>query len=499
MSKKLTAESYIKAINRNKSEYWEKIQIENTLSLFHNVAENVPAYKEFLKNNKINHKEIKNWEDFQKIPPVDKKNYLKTYPFEKLFWNGNLNKPLIYTSTSGSTGEPYYFARGEMLDWQYSIIIEQFLNLRNNYIKKPTLVIVCFGMGVWIGGVITYKAYELVANRNNYPVSIITPGISKKDIYSALKNLAPKYDQIILIGYAPFLKDVIDEASTQGVDLKKMNIRFQFAAESITEQFRDYIAKESGIKNSYLDFMNIYGSADIGAMAFESTTSILIRRLAMNNKNVFNDIFSPIKKSPTLAQYIPDFINFESINGKIVLSGSSELPLVRYSIGDNGGVFSFNEVNEKLKKHGIDIFIEAKKLGIEDAIIELPFVFVHERANLSVTFFGINIYPEWLRDSLLESGISNYVTGKFTLFSKHDKDQNQILEINIEKRANAKLNSIAKKNIEKKVVAALQQNSSEFRELTEKIGQRAHPRIKFMENGDKDYFPSGIKQKWVKK
>ena len=458
----------------------------------------MPAYNRFLNKNKFDYKKVNSWEGFKNVPITDKKNYLQKYPFEDLCWDGNLNKPLVYTSTSGTTGEPFYFVRSQQLDWEYSVIIEHFLNLNKKYINKTTLVINCFGMGVWIGGVMTYKAYEIAANRSNYPISIITPGISKKDIFNALKNLAPKYECVIIIGYPPFVKDIVDEAPNHGIDLKKLNIRIQFAAEAITEHFRDFLAEKTGIKNPYLDFMSIYGSADIGAMGFETSTSILIRRLAQENKELFHDIFTPINKTPTLAQFIPQFINFEGLDGKVVLTSDSALPLIRYSIGDNGGVFSFDEVNKKLKKHGIDIYKEAKKLGIEDSISQLPFVFVYERANLSVTFFGINIYPEWLRDCLLERGISSYVTGKFTLFSNHDKNHNQILEINIEKKTNAKLDSGTKRKIESKIFEALQNDSSEFRELTDKIGQRAHPRIHFMENGDKDYFPSGIKQRWVK-
>lgn len=497
---KLDATQILKDIKKKKSTYWEKVRVQNTLELFKKASDEVevPAYNKFLKKNNIEYKKINTWDEFKSIPIVDKKNYLLIYPFEDLCWNGNLNKPLVYTSTSGTTGEPFYFVRSEQLDWEYSVIIENYLNLNKIYINKSTLIVNCFGMGVWIGGVMTYKAYEMTANRNEYPVSIITPGISKKDIFNALKSLAPRYESVIIIGYPPFVKDILDEALDYGIELKKLNIRIQFAAEAITEHFRDYIAKKTGMKNLYLDSMNIYGSADIGAMAFESTTSILIRRLAMKNKNLFHDIFSPINKTPTLAQFIPYFINFENINGKIVLTSDSEMPLIRYNIGDNGGVFSFDEVKKKLESHGIDIYKEAKKLGIEYAINELPFVFVYERANLSVSFFGLNIYPEWLRDTLLERKISKYVTGKFTILSKHDKNHNQVLEINIEKKNNATIDRSVKKYINKKIFIAIQKNSSEYRELFDKIGKRANPKVKFKENGDRIYFPSGIKQKWVK-
>lgn len=496
---KMNSKKTLNSVKTKKSDYWEKVRADRTLDLFHKAAVGVPAYKRFLKQNKIDHKQIKSWSDFKNVPIVNKKNYLQKNTIKDLCWDDKQSKPSIYTSTSGSSGEPSYFIRQEDLDWQCSVTKELFLSLNPNDIKKPTLVIDCFGMGIWIGGLMTYRAYELAALRNNYPVSIITPGISKNDIFNALKNLAPKYENVIIAGYPPFVRDILEEASDHGVNIKKLNVKVQFAAEAITENFRDYVAKETGMKNIYLDSLNIYGSADIGAMAFEGATSILVKRLAMKNKDLFYDIFSPINKTPTLAQFIPNFINFENVDGEIILSGNSTMPLIRYSIGDNGGVLSFDEVNKIMKKHGINIYKEAKKLGIQNAINELPFVFVYERANLSVSFYGLNMYPEWFKDALLESHVSRYLTGKFSFDSVYDENHNQILEVNLEKREIAKLSKSTKNAISRKIIAALAKNSSEYRELLDKQGHKAHPMFNFIKYGDKNYFSSGVKQRWLKK
>src|SRR5690606_19901392 len=144
------------------------------------------------------------------------KNYIRNYPLKDLCWDGNINKPLVLTATSGSTGEPSYFVRGEDLDSQYSIFIQNYLQNASLKSESPILVIICFGMGIWIGGVITYKAYEIAAIRENMPISIITPGINKKEIFSALKKLSPQYNQTILVGYAPFLKDIVDQSEIEG-------------------------------------------------------------------------------------------------------------------------------------------------------------------------------------------------------------------------------------------------------------------------------------------
>ena len=73
---KKIAEKTIKRINEGKSDYWTKRAEEVSLDLFHDASRRVPAYKDFLKKNKINPSKIKNFDDFKLVPPTSKENYL---------------------------------------------------------------------------------------------------------------------------------------------------------------------------------------------------------------------------------------------------------------------------------------------------------------------------------------------------------------------------------------------------------------------------------------
>ena len=106
--------------------YWNRERERKALRLFHAVAYRVPAYRDFLKKNKVVPERIRTFKDFELVPPISKKTYLREYPLEKLCWDGSLKKPLVFTATSGSTGEPFYFPRNEKLDWEYSILVELF-------------------------------------------------------------------------------------------------------------------------------------------------------------------------------------------------------------------------------------------------------------------------------------------------------------------------------------------------------------------------------------
>jgi phenylacetate-CoA ligase len=468
------------------------------LDLFQRMAERVPAYKRFLRANGVRASSIESAKDISDIPLMNKDTYLKTSQYKDLFWDGDVAVPHVMTSTSGSTGAPVYFARSRQVDEQSAFVHERFFLQSSLSKTKPTLVIVCFGMGVWIGGVITYQAFQCM-QKKGYPISIITPGINKSEIFKTLKTLAPNYEQIIFTGYPPFIKDLFDEMTEQGISLTRHRIGVVFAAEAFTEHFRDYLAEKAHIRNVLTDTMNVYGSADLGTMATETPLSILARRLATSKPAAFAALFGNITKTPTLAQFIPTFTAFEEANGQLILSGNSAMPLVRYSIGDNGGVFSYEEIAQKLASHGIDLEKEMRRAKIDSSLKKLPFVYVYERADLSTTLYGLQIYPETVREALLQEAFTPFITGRFALSTKYDDHHDQYLEIHIELRSGKEVTKGLHNHILAEIVKNLKLKNGEFNELAKFLGEQSEPRLVFWPHEDPLYFRRDIKQRWVLK
>lgn len=487
---------FFNALRALKSADWTKEEKGGLLSLFKRMSVDVPAYREFLRSSGVRREAVRNSGDTSSLPVMTKKNYLHKHPFADLLWHGSMKSPHVLTSTSGSTGKPTYFPRSHEVDEQSSLIHE--LIFRTSSLKKDesTLVIVCFGMGVWIGGLITYQAFESLS-RKGYPISIITPGINKTEILKILTDLAPQYKQVILAGYPPFLKDVIDQALADGISFEKHRMMLLFAAEAFTENLRSHLALKVGIDNPLTDAINIYGSADIGTMAFETPISILARRLSMKDKALFAEIFGGISKTPTLAQYVPEFVTFEAPNGEILVSGDSTLPLLRYSIGDHGGVYTFKELVDVYKTRGVDLQKEAKAAGISKHVHELPFVYVFERIDLATTLYGLQVYPETIREVLLHKSFVDCLTGKLTLITKYDANQDQYLEINLEQRPRNVVGKVLAAELLAEIVKGLRERNSEFRELSNFLGKRAEPKLVFWPYEDPLYFKPGIKQPWV--
>jgi phenylacetate-CoA ligase len=411
-----------------------------------------------------------------------------------LCWDGTLEKPFVFSATSGSTGKPFYFPHGHDLDFQYSTLVDMFLSNAKPS-KKPTLVIVCFGMGVWIGGLFTFQAFEL-ASRRGADVSIITPGINKEEILNALRSLAPNFAQTVLIGYPPFIKDLLDDALLSGIVLPKLNLRILFAAEAFNEVFRNHVAKSAGIKNVFRDTLNIYGTADIGAMAFETPTSILIRRLALDNKKLYENLFGQTGKVPTMAQFNPLFTSFEAPEGEILLTGTNAMPLIRYAVGDRGGVKTFDD----LPKAGLSLKELKQESGKHDApFYQLPFVYVYERADFSIKLYGATLFPEHVREALQDGLLLKKITGKFSMQTLTDKRHDQFLEINVELRAGVSESPELTERVSKKIVANLLKKNSEYANNYASMKERVVPKIVFWPHEDPTYFKQGIKQKWVKK
>lgn len=492
-------ENILKKIRTGSESYWKQLLVKEKLQIFKETYQKVPVYKKFLKKEGW-HGNIKTEADFTKLPVMSKENYLIKYPLRELVMAGSLAKPLILTSTSGSTGDPFYFPRTELIDEEYSYILERFLAEGGPKKNEPTLVLICFGMGVWIGGIISYQAFEIAGRRSNLPISILTPGINKTEIIKALKLMAPNYTNVILVGYPPFIKDVVDEAIEEKIDFSKYHMRFIFAAEVFTEGFRDYLCKKACVKNMYRDTLAIYGSADIGAMAWETGVLILLKRLLLKKENRMEKFFGTKHSMPTIGYFNPAWLQFEGKNGEVLISGRNAIPFVRYSIGDHGGTFTFSDMKRRLSALGINFDSEVKRAGLGDVVLKLPCVYVYERNDLSTTLYGLQIYPEIIRESLLHDVLHPYLTGKFSMITKFNKKQDQYLEIVIEtKKGIKKVPREKKKQALNNIIKNLQKNSSEFTELAKYLGKRAHPKLVFVIHEHQDYFKPGIKQKWVRK
>src|SRR5262249_57080921 len=111
-----------------------------------------------------------------------------------------------------------------------------------------------------------------------YPVTVVTPGNDIDEILRVLPELGPYVDQVVLLGYPPFLKNVVDVGVARGVDWSRYHIKLVLAGEVFSEPWRDLVGRRAGITEPYLDSASLYGTADAGVLRTGTPLSIAVRR-----------------------------------------------------------------------------------------------------------------------------------------------------------------------------------------------------------------------------
>ena len=469
---------------------------KRALDLFHTVARRVPAYKDFLIKQHVQEKKIRTYGDFIKyVPTVDKENYISQYPLADLCLDGNLFTNRMISVSSGSTGEPFYWPRGLVQDHEgaemHTTLFDHIFQMN----QRGTLMVNCFSMGAWIAGSFTTSSTLAYIDKGN-PVNIITPGLDKGEAINAIKRLAPLYEQVVLVGYPPFVKDIIDEGTRVGIKWNKLKTRLLTAGEAFSEEWRDYVLKLIHSSDPYHDAINVYGSADAGMLGYETPLAILIRRIYNQRPRTRSDFFHT-DMTPSIVQYDPRRRHFEEVNGELVFTAMSGIPFVRYNIKDFGGVLHFPELVEPIKdrfevmadKHVVDVARWKQQ----------PFLYLKGRKGFSATIYAVNVYPENIKAALIDRRLQRWVTGRFTMATRNYSDMDQYFELNVELARDFVVKKRHQELIEEVILQKLLKFNAEFHKLYTAIGVKALPRVHLIEFNDPNYFSQDGKHKWVKK
>lgn len=491
--------SFARDLSTFPESYWVNRGKRMALSLGTRVCNTVPAYKNFLRKLRCHPATPLTWKQFTGLPCTTKKEYLSVSPYSSLFFDGRLTDvPWTVAATSGSTGQPFYFPHGYEQERSYAALAEMYLRQNFSLHTRSTLFIIGWGMGIWIGGVFSYEALRLVAKRGPYRLSITTPGASKEDILSSVVRLGPLYDQVIIGGYPPMIKDLVDAGVSARVRWSDYHVGFIFSAEGFSEEFRQYIEEKTGIQDPYRGTLNHYGTVDLGTMAHETPLCILLRRLAKRNEKFQMALFGHPTRQGTLAQYIPELFYFESVGGSLVCTADGGIPLVRYDLLDTGSVFSYEQVRQFATSSGIDLDYEIRSARISDSVWNVPFVTVFERRDFTVKWYGANIYPQELRRALESTFLSSICSGKCVAIIGEDASFGQTMTVAVELQEGVRVKSAYKKAIRDAVTRELLESNSEYAYLVRTLSRDVMtPRIECYPYRSAPYFSVVGKHRWV--
>lgn len=477
----------------NKQKRKSNRYLDLALKVFAETAQTVPAYKKFLKQYAIAPKKIIATKDFEAVPITTKENYLKVFPVKTLVPSGIF--PPMVSASSGSSGKPFYWPRGDMQEIRgkemHRIIFEDIFKLKN----KKTLAIICFSMGNWIAGTFTLASLREVARQKNSHLSIITPGIDKDDVLAVLRDFAYNFDSVVLLGYPPFIMDIVLAAKESSIDLKKLNLHFVVAGENFSEKWRTLVLKSAGIPQLSERVISIYGTADAGSIGHETPFTILARKLATEHKEFRKELYGEMSFIPTTVTYYPDQTYFEMVNSELVFTTQAGIPLIRYNIKDHGQILSYTYVASLLKKHKLDKFLTKEITRWRN-----PMIVLKGRHDVSVTFYALNIYPENIHAGLEDDTVSKFVTGKYVISVDQTKDmREQRLKITVELAQDIHITAKLTELVASTIFKHLVELNTEYRKLFHSIHEKALPEITLVTYGHEQFIMKKAKHKWVGK
>lgn len=473
----------------------KKRSFARALRLFHEAAERVPAYKHFLKKERIRHTSIENENDFMQIPLTDKPNYFSRYSLKELSWDGSLEHAKYVSTSSGSTGTPFFWPRGEEQDHVVGLMQQNIYRHIFGAYQGTTLFVNSFSLGTWIAGIEFFNAARWAAEHGTQ-VTIVTPGIDCVETINQIKRLSPLFSRIILAGYPPFIKDILEHGIERGVDWKCMDIRLLFAGEAVSEKWRAWVLGLIG-KNEWspTQTTNIYGMAETGVVAHETPISQLLCR---NLKNLAQTrpYFPDTSRVTGIYQYYPLARYFEIVSSdSIVLTANAGLPLIRYNTRDNGGILLQNDLVDVVDE---SFALLAKRNGISLAQWQLPFVYLYGRKDLSVSLYALIIYNENIKYALEHSRYYTRLSGLFTMTVVHTRNMNQQLRILIEMSKGTRPTTSFRNALTEEIINNVSSVNSEYAKLYSAVGTRARPHITLVPYGNIQTI-RGKKHKWVKR
>ena len=264
-----------------------------------------------------------------------------------------------------------------------------------------------------------------------YPIVTMAPGMNKPEIYRILAELGPVFDQIVLLGYPPYLKDVIDGGPAAGVDWPKLKIRLVMAGEVFSEEWRSLVG----------------GAPRLDRSPLRLRLALRHRRCRRaGQRDAALDPHPPLPRRPSRGRRascsarrgcrpwrntIPISRFFEAVDGTLLFSGDNGVPLLRYHIADSGGLIAYDEMLRFLARHGFDPRAGLAGQGWR-GVRRLPFVYVFGRANFAVSYFGANVYPENIAIGLEQAEVAPWTTGKFVLMAREGLGEAPALYVAVE-------------------------------------------------------------------
>ena len=444
---------------------------------FRNAKKSVPAYKAFLKERSFNEPRFKGFVPLiEDIPWMDKDNYIKKFDMDSRCIDGQIpERNIIFDESSGSSGTATNWVRGKTERKRNAKIIR--FGFETLFGKEPHFIVNAFALGPWATGVnVTMSCVPFSRLKSLGP--------EKTKIENTLLQFGTKYKYVVM-GYPPFLKQLVEGDTVPWQDY---DISFIFGGESMSEGMRDFLYAR-GIKKVYSSL----GASDLELnIGSENDFTISVRRLMRSNEKLRARLMRHEGALPMIFQYNPsDFLVQNSEEGELIITVCRfhyVAPKVRYNIHDRGHQVTIKELFELFEELGID------KSEITLPRTDLPLLFHYGRADMTVAFFGANISPVDVQESMFEVPILVERCNTFQLSTSEDATGDKTLEIRLEAKEGVHWDAVDEHKVKMALIDQLVRINQDFRAAYGMSGQE-RVSVELLEHNEGDFANNDIRIK----
>ncbi|HEY4358895.1 MAG TPA: hypothetical protein VGN16_24320 [Acidobacteriaceae bacterium] len=443
-------------------------------ALFLKASRRCPAYGMFLQAE--GYKSTTSWK-LTDVPVMTKENYVKRYTLEERCYDGAIPRAgVVIDESSGSTGQPNNWVRSASERNDVKRILQ--LNYEIIFKDNGKVLLNCFALGPWATGI-------------NVSMSLVDVGILKSigpdraKLTNTLRLLGPKYDYLIF-GYPPFIRSFVDECD---LDLSAYHIDFIVGGEGLSEGLRGHLLQYAK------SVVSSYGASDLEInIGVETPLTIALRRMCLKDPELCRDLFGR-DNPPMIFQYnAVDYIIETNDAGELLFTigrMSGAAPKIRYNLRDSGGVRSFAELTQQLRKHGVELASLVQRTSY------FPILYVYGRNDSSVPFYGCKVFPSDIEQILSSDPVLMASFGSFQLETREDEHLTSHLNIHLE-QTGSPVSPDIETSLEDLFFDALTRVNQDFREVSRLFERRqVHVRIHARERGPFAGRDIRIKNKYI--
>ena len=445
--------------------------------------------------------------DFERLPLTSKKDYIDRYALDELCLDGKLDRAYTIERSSGHSGGSYYWLRLPEEDELFPSYLEHAFVQFYGMDKKSTLVLITLTLGTWTSGEKMAQALREVAATGKYALTVMAPGTNLEEILEITGDLGPLYDQMVIVGYPPFVKTVLDEGVRRGIDWPSIGVKIGLGGEGYSEPWREHVASMIGI-DSRVDLLAVsggYGAADIGmTVGREYPVTVMIRKMCTDNPDSGASALPGQPRQPRHASE-PAAVQPGQLLHRVGRPRAGVQRAHRHPAGplqhrDAGGVITFDKMMDVLKSHGHDPVAELKTIGYgAEQVWKMPFFYVYGRSDGTVSIVGANVFPENVQSVLADARDSDVVT--FKLKVETTSEFSQRLVISLEHQAGS-LTEPEETELSARyyalLVEGLRKVNADFRQSHDENPEAADPIIRVHARGTGPFAQhSGIKNRYI--